>query len=167
MGFLAALSDYLKIESVLETGTSFGLTSLYFSSVPSVKKITTIEGSQTLARLAETHFNDYDFEKKISLVNGNLYNHFIPALIKTKPDLVFLDADHRPEAIEFYLSNIKEHAPETSCIVIHDINWSQEMKTTWEAIVQNPAFPLTIDIFHAGLIFPNRTLQKQHFQLRF
>lgn len=152
---------------MLETGTSFGLTSLYLSSVPTLKKIITIEGSHTLAGIAQQHFTDYDFEKKIELMQGDIYDQFIPSLVRLKPELVFLDADHRPEALDFYLESIEEHGENVSCIVIHDIYWSKNMNDCWRGLIEKTKYSLSIDLFHVGLLFPKRSMEKQHFILHF
>lgn len=37
----------------------------------------------------------------------------------------------------------------------------------WEAAIDNPDLSLTIDLFRAGLIFPHREMNKEHFCLRY
>lgn len=164
--FLRLLLRYLNTQSVLEAGTSLGINALYMSSLDTVKKVVTIEGSPVIAEIAKKVFQK-NKTQTIELMQGNIYEVFVPALVLHNPDVVFLDADHRSEAIGFYLENIIRHVPSTKCIVIHDIYWSEDMFQKWQEITKDERFKLTIDIFQAGLVFPNQQMPKQHFKLKF
>ncbi len=162
--FLYHLGTYLRVQTILETGTSLGINALYLSQIPGIKKVTTIEGSPIIAELAQKNFVSF---ATIELINQELHSSFVPTLVRCNPQLVFLDADHRSTTIDFCLKAIEENNPGAECVVIHDINWSRDMNLKWKEICQNQKYPLTIDIFHAGIIFPNRNMPKQHFVLRF
>lgn len=162
--FLKLLCDYLQIETVLETGTSLGINALYLSKSESVKKVITIEGSEIIARLAKETINS---EAKVQVITGNVHECLKQELVRHQPDLVFIDADHRGEIIQNTLETIVELCPNVKCVVLHDIYWSADMKNAWTSIIENEKYSLTIDIFQAGLIFPNHPIVKQHFTLRF
>ena len=161
---LKLLCDELEIKSVLETGTSLGINALYLSRGIHVKKVVSIEGSEIIHQLAKQTVSE---STNVLLKQGDLYKVFEPTLVQHQPELIFLDADHRKSAIEFCLEKIIGHLTNCKCIVIHDIYWSPEMTEAWTEIVSSPNYPLTIDIFQAGIIFPNQQMKKQHFMLRF
>ncbi|MEM7297014.1 MAG: class I SAM-dependent methyltransferase [Bacteroidota bacterium] len=163
--FLHLLIKYLKVSSILETGTSLGINTLYLAASSS-EKITTIEGSKLIALHAQKNFDRFN-EKNIRLVNGDLYKNFEQEVVRNKPDFYFLDADHRSSAIAFCIDLILKHTPNTKCIVIHDIYWSKDMSDIWQDLIEDPRFPLSLDIFQAGILFPNMDMPKQHFTLRF
>ena len=164
--FLYLLLKYLKVERVLETGTSLGINALYLAGPESVKKVVTIEASPIVAKIAKEQFSKL-LQHKITSTEGTIQDVLEAQLVKEKPELCFLDADHRSEAILFCINKIIEHVPNVKCIVIHDIYWSRDMKYAWERIVKDYQFALTVDLFQAGLIFPNLEMSKQHFTLRF
>lgn len=164
--FLKELCEFMGIESVIETGTSFGINALYISRASSIKKIITIEGSPIIAKYAERAFDILGY-KKIEILNANVYSIFESQLERINPDMVFLDADHRASAIDFYLKAIRKHCPKIKCIVVHDIYWSEDMSTAWDLVIKDPQFNLTIDLYQAGVIIPNHPAPKQHFTLRF
>jgi predicted O-methyltransferase YrrM len=164
MDFLRLLTEHLGAAVVLETGTSLGLNALNLAESDLTKKVVSIEGSEIIYRLAE---RNCAANQKIELIHGDLYEQFASALVRYQPDMVFLDADHRSSAIQFCLEQIEIHCPNVKCIVIHDIYWSKDMAEGWNAVVENRAYPLTIDLFQAGLIFPSHPIVKQHFTLRF
>jgi predicted O-methyltransferase YrrM len=164
MNMLRRLTDHIHASVVLETGTSLGLSVLHLAESTSADKIVSIEGSEILYRIAQ---RNCAVDPKVEIIHGDLYDQLGPSLIRYQPDIVFLDADHRSTAIQFCLDQIMMHCPAVKCIVIHDIYWSIDMATGWKNVIENGHYPLTIDLFEAGLIFPNHPIVKQHFTLRF
>ncbi|MEM8939103.1 MAG: class I SAM-dependent methyltransferase [Bacteroidota bacterium] len=162
--FLNLLITFLKVSSVLETGTSLGINALYLAH--SVNSLVTIEGSEALASLARKNFK-FCNKKNIRLVKANMYQALESEIIKNKPDFIFLDADHRSTAVAFCINLILKHTPSVKCIVIHDIYWSRDMYEMWNQLIDDPRFTLSIDIFQAGLLFPQLSMEKQHFKLCF
>ena len=164
--FLYLLSEFLVVEGTVETGTSLGINALYLAGPPNVKKVVTIEASPILSKIAKNQFEKL-LQHKIEVSQGVIDDKFESAIIKEQPDLCFLDADHRSEAVKWCLDVIMTHQPKIKCIVVHDIYWSMDMKKAWETIVSDKRFNLTIDLFQAGVIFPSIDMPKQHFALRF
>lgn len=163
--FLSLLIDDLKATSVLETGTSLGLTTMYLAA-SKAQKITTIEGSNVLRQLAQTNFRKATIDS-IDSQHGDIHLLF-PSLLASKlPDFIFLDADHRGSTVQKQVEQILKTVPSVKCIVIHDIHWSKDMNTCWNDLIRDQRVNLTIDIFQAGLVFPSADMEKQHFTLRF
>ena len=162
--FLYHLANYLNAESAMETGTSLGINTLYLAK-SNLKSVTTIERSQIMALLARNNIST--ISKKIRVVNGDIYKVLEEEIARSKPDFYFLNADHRSSAIAFCIDLILRHTPRTKCVIIYDIYRSKDMKEIWQQLIQDPRFPLSIDLFQAGLIFPNVEMPKQHFTLYF
>lgn len=162
--FLRLLCEELQVKVVLETGTSLGINALYLAEASSVEKVVSIEGSETIHYLARKTVKDH---QKIYLVHGDLYQQFEMQIVQHQPDLVFLDADHRGSALDFCLDIIDNQLPFVQCIAVHDIYWSRDMTNWWKKTVAKGAYNLTVDVFDAGLIFPNYPIEKQHFTLKF
>lgn len=163
--FLRLLIDYLNIETVLETGTSLGINTLYLSE-SSVSRVITIERSSIISALALKNFERLG-KTNINLVNGDLYKILEQEIVHYKPDFYFLDADHRSTSIAFCIDLILKHTPNTKCIVIHDVYWSRDMLEMWNQLVEDPRFNLTIDLFQAGILLVTEDMPKQHFTIRF
>lgn len=163
--FLRMLIDQLAVKVVLETGTSFGLNTLYLAS-SNAQKIITIEASSAISSIARNHFQSLSNEK-IELINATLADSFVHALVKHQPEMVFLDADHRGATTLQFIEDVLKQVSEVRCIVLHDIYWSNDMRNMWNQVIEDERFNLTIDIFCAGLIFPRMDMPKQHFTLRF
>lgn len=164
--FLYLLIHHLKLEHVLETGTSLGINALYMAGADQVKKVTTIEVSPIIAAIAQEQFSKV-LQNKITIKQGTIQEVFESTLIQQQPALCFIDADHRSEAVRFCVENIMKHCPHIQCIILHDIYWSEDMRNAWCRMVNDARFNLTVDLFEAGIIFPHIHLPKQHFTLRF
>ncbi len=164
--FLLQLVDFLESGIVLETGTSLGITTTALS-YSSAEKIITVEGADEMAEVAHRYFNKLVHPDKIHLHIGEIRSLFPTLVEKENPDLIFLDADHRSETIHFYLDTIYKQKNQPRCVIVHDIYWSRDMNTAWQAIVKDPRNALTLDLFEAGVIFPGYPTEKQHFVLRF
>ncbi len=163
--FLHLLINELQCKTVLETGTSLGLNTLYLDH-SDAEKVVTLEASPILAELAKKEF-ELRSKNSIELVFGNVHETYVSALERHQPDFIFLDADHRGFVVKNQVDQIITHSTQTECIVIHDIYWSRDMNQTWIELVNDDRFSLTIDIFQAGILFLNKGIEKQHFTLRF
>ena len=133
---------------------------------PGVNNVSSIEGNENLCSLASQNFTD-EAKSKINLIHGILTNTLTPTLQTHNPDFIFMDADHTYQATRFCLDQIQKMERPPKCIVIHDIYWSPSMTKLWKEAIDDPSYTLTIDLFWAGLIFPERPMPKQHFNLGF
>ena len=164
--FLQRLALYLDCRHLLETGTNLGINAQYLALTQGIEKVTSIEGNKALIELARKNFLQ-ELESKVNLIYGMLKEQLPKALQSENPDFIFLDADHTYEATLYCLDEIGKMEQTPKCIVIHDIYWSPGMTKLWQEVIENPAYILTIDLFWAGLIFPERPMPKQHFTLGF
>lgn len=163
--FLLRLINHLGCKRVLEAGTSLGINTSYLA-LSKAQKTWTIEGSAPIASLAQERFDQAGLQNILIRV-GRVQEVFAQVLEESKPQLVFLDADHRASTIHHYLQCIAQSKEKPTCIIIHDIYWSKDMNSAWQEIIHSPSYSLTIDIFEAGIIFPDYPMEKQHFILKF
>jgi len=164
--FLFKLIDWMKIERVMETGTSLGINALYMAGPERVKRVLSIEASPIISSIAQKQFSRL-FQHKIEIKQGTVQDVFAPMLVKEQPELCFIDADHRYQNVISCTESILTHCQEIRCIIIHDIYWSPGMLKAWNQLISDARFNLTVDLFQAGLIFPTIEMPKQHFTLHF
>jgi predicted O-methyltransferase YrrM len=165
---LFRIVKYYKAETIIELGTSFGITACYLACANKKSGVYTFEGSKAIADIASQNF------KKSGLQNINLVRgKFDEALLDTlatikKADLAFVDGNHRKRATLDYFSQLHKKSTPGSIFIFDDIHWSLEMEEAWEQIQQHPSVTLTIDLFFIGLVFFNPDFKiKQHFTIRF
>lgn len=163
-----ALSTYLSTESILELGTSLGLTTAYFAKADSTTKVITLEGCPETAAIARANFHRLELES-VTTVIGNI-DETLPKVLADEEngfDLIFFDANHRYEPTVRYFEIAKKYARPKSVFIFDDIYWSEEMKQAWEVIKADPDVTVTIDLFWIGLVFFRKEQPKENFILRF
>lgn len=153
--------------TILELGTSLGITTLYLSLSGNEKQIYTLEGSEQIAELAQRNFNRLKREN-IKLITGN-FNDTLPEVLSSvkQVDFVFFDGNHRKEPTIGYFKQCLEKASENSVFIFDDICWSKEMNEAWKEIIKHEAVSISIDLYQLGLVFFRKGIIKQHFMVKF
>ena len=165
---LFRLVNHFQPATVLELGTSLGLTTAYLAMADSRNQVVTFEGCPNTAAVALETFTRLRL-RNVRLVEGNL-DQTLPAALATlkKPvDFVFFDGNHRREPTLRYFEQCLANAHENSVFVLDDIHWSAEMEQAWEAIKAHPAVTVTVDLFYVGLVFFRKKQPRQDFWLRY
>jgi predicted O-methyltransferase YrrM len=165
---LFRIADYYQPETMIELGTSLGISSSYLAAACRNAKLFTIEGSASIAEVARKNFQSLGLTN-IQLITGNFDNMLSGILQETgKTDLAFIDGNHRKEPTIKYFSQLLDHSSPSSIFIFDDIHWSEEMEQAWEIIKQHNRTTLTIDLFFIGLVFFREDFKtKQHFVIRF
>jgi predicted O-methyltransferase YrrM len=162
------LTQKLKPSTIVELGTSLGITTAYFAKAAPGARIITLEGCPETARLARQNFDKLGLDT-ISTVVGNI-DHILSeqlSSISGEVDMVFFDANHRLEPTIRYFEEAKRHVATEAVFIFDDIYWSEEMTRAWEHIKNHPDVTVTIDLFWLGLVFFRKEQVKENFVLRF
>lgn len=163
---LFKLVVYFKPSTIIDLGTSLGLSTMYLATPSSKNKIYTFEGCPELLKKAKENFHHLNI-KNIECIEGNIDNtlhKLLPSLESI--DFAFFDANHRYLPTMDYFNTCLEKATEKAVFVFDDIHWSEEMEKAWIEIKEHPQVTLTIDMFYIGLVFFRKNQPKQHFTLR-
>ncbi len=164
---LFRIVNYCKCSHVLELGTSLGVTTAYMASPDAHIRCVTMEGCPEIAKLAGETFSSLHLDN-ITQVVGNIDEKLPEVLDGNEPfDLIFLDANHRSEAILSYFDQCVQHVHDHSVIVVDDINWSEDMEHAWNGIRNHEKVTASIDLFQMGIVFFNRELEKKTYKMRF
>jgi len=164
---LYRLVNYFKPTTIIELGTSLGISTMYLASVNHGCQVYTIEGDPILSRIASENLNKLAI-KNVSLITGDFDIELSSLLSKIeKVDLVFVDGNHTEEATLRYFKVLSEKAHDNSLIVFDDIRWSDSMKNAWRNICDDQNVSISIDLFNCGLVFFRKGVVKQHFNLRY
>lgn len=164
---LFRLVNYFKPKTILELGTSLGITTCYLASAAKKASVITIEGCPNIAEEAKKKFHILDLSN-IKLVTGNFDKVLAPTVSQyTKLDFVFFDGNHRKTPTLNYFKQCLLHAHNESLFIFDDIHWSEEMTQAWEEIKSHPEVTTSIDLFFIGLIFFRKEQKKENFIIRF
>jgi len=158
----ARIIKYLKADTVVELGTSLGITTLYLA-LRNEAQVVTLEGNKAVADIAITNFEFFD-KKNISVVHGNIDKTLKEALFNIrKVDFALIDANHLYEPTMRYFELVSKRVKENSIVVIDDIHRSPEMGKAWDEIIKHELVYGSIDLFQCGVLFFEPSLGKQHF----
>ena len=164
---LFRLVNYFRPATILELGTSLGLTTAYLAAADSHHRVITFEGCPNVAAVARETFATLN-QTNSSIVEGNIDHTLAPALLALNApvDFAFFDGNHRLEPTLRYFEHCLAHRTDDSVFVFDDIHWSAEMEQAWETIKAHPDVTITVDLFYIGLVFFRKNQPKQHFFLR-
>lgn len=165
---LFRIIQHYKPATVLELGTSLGITSSYLARGNESGTVYTCEGSSAIANIAKGNFSDLQI-RNIELTEGDFAKTLSPLLNRIgKIDFAFVDGNHRKEPTIEYFSQLLHFSTASTILIFDDIHWSKEMEEAWGLIQSHPSVTLTIDLFFIGLVFINPDFKvKQHFIVRF
>ncbi len=160
--------DFYHLNTMVELGTSLGVTSAYLAAGNAMGKIYTFEGAKQVANTAREIFSRLEL-KNLELIDGNFDDTLIPQLNKIETvDLVFVDGNHRKAPTLSYFKHCLTKAHEYSIFIFDDIHWSADMEEAWKYIQQHSLVTLTIDLFFIGIVFFRKEHKMpQHFTIRY
>lgn len=159
---------YYKPETIIDIGTSFGITTAYLAAAVPGSTVYTLEGSKNIAGIATKTFANLEL-KNVHLIEGN-FDEQLPALLSTigQVDFCLVDGNHSEYPTLQYFEWLLKKITSNSIIVFDDIHWSKGMEQAWLKIREHPHVSLSIDLFFAGIVFFKEEFKhKQHFVLRF
>nr|AIA17769.1 Methyltransferase domain protein [uncultured bacterium] len=154
--------------TILELGTSLGITTSYLSLAKPDGRLITMEGSTEIADVAKQNFKAIEL-KNVELIEGN-FDHTLASVVRglSSVDFAFIDGNHRQEPTERYFKELLAKTNNDSILVFDDIHWSSEMEAAWGTIKKNAAVKCSIDLFFIGIVFFRKEFkEKQHFAIRF
>ena len=154
--------------SIIELGTSLGVTTSYLAMASPNSNLITLEGSPEIAGVARESLMRLQIENA-RIVEGN-FDYTLPAVLYQLPtiDFAFVDGNHRREPTENYFNWLLAKSNINSVFVFDDIHWSREMEQAWYNIRNDFAVRCSIDLFFIGIVFFMQEFrEKQHFTIRF
>ncbi len=165
---LFRMVNYYQPKTILEVGTSLGITTAYLASAKKDASVITMEGAKAVAAVAKENFTKLALTN-ITIVEGN-FDETLAATVQPLPsvDFAFLDGNHRYEPTIRYFDTLLNHIHEYSIVIMDDIHWSEEMEQAWYKVQQYEQVTLTIDLYFIGILFFRKENKvKQHFTIRF
>jgi len=163
---LYKLTKYFKPASILEFGTSAGISASYIGKANSFDKFITMEGCAVLAAHAKNNFTE------LGLPNIEIkVGHFDIILDKVleefeQLDLVFIDGNHRKQQTINYFEKCLSKSHEHSIFIFDDIHWSLGMEEAWEYMIKDEKVSMSIDLFKVGMLFFKKGIAKQNFRIK-
>jgi len=163
---IAGIIEYLKPESILELGTSLGISTSYISRANPASKIISVEGCHQTAAIAEKNIIKTNSLNVKILVSK--FEDAIDNLMKNNSfSMAIIDGNHAYEPVMNYFDSISQQMRKNGVIIIDDIRWSAGMRKAWMEIQKRPEVTLSVDFFQIGIVFFNKAFVKEHLMMKF
>lgn len=163
---LFRLVNKAQPKTVVELGTSLGVSTLYLSQASSSASVHSVEGCPQIAGVAEEGFH-LQGAKNIHLHVGD-FAEVIPQLLHDLDsiDLLFIDGNHTYEATVENYQNFVPKLHHDSVVILDDIHWSDGMERAWIEIKGRPEVKVAVDLFEMGILFYQDGIEKQEHAIR-
>jgi len=162
---LFRLAYHFKPKTILELGTSLGITTAYLAKSSPEAKVISIEGSATISKIAALNHSKLNIDN-IKLIVGDIQAKLEIAIRDLGTlDMVFFDGNHKMKPTLSYFEICLKAAHEDSVFIFDDIYWSKGMHKAWKEIKAHPRVKLSIDLFSMGIVFFKKDQAKEHFTI--
>ena len=160
------LVKFFKPDTIIEIGTSLGISTVYLAKAAPEARLHTLEGCSTKSQLAASNFSKLHLTK-IQQHIGKFDLTLPKALAQiNKLDLAFIDGNHSYHATIKYFELLLQKAHNDTVFVFDDIHWSADMGKAWMKIIGNEHVTASIDLFSMGIVFFRKELSKQAFVIQ-
>jgi len=163
---LYRLVEYFKPATIIELGTSVGISTLYLAMANPASKVLTLEGCTTKSEQAAVNFEVMQVNNIIQHIGR--FDIVLPEVIREtrQVDLVFIDGNHTYDATIANFNALLKIAHSDTIFVLDDIHWSAGMQKAWDEISDHELVTLSIDLFRMGIVFLSRKTIKQKLAFR-
>ena len=150
--------------TIVELGTSLGVTTAYLAGVDTRDKVYTYEGCEAVAKIAMDNWKELRMSN-IDCRVGPIDEVQLQGSLE-RVDVVFVDANHTYEASLKYFDILAQKVHEKSVVVMDDIHHSEEMERAWREICADERVTSTIDLYQMGLVFFDKHYWKRNYRMR-
>ena len=150
--------------TIVELGTSLGVTTAYMAGVDTRDKVYTYEGCEAVAKIARDNWKALgvsNIECRIGAITGDIFKDNLERV-----DVAFIDANHTYVDSLEYFDVLAGKVHEKSVIVVDDIYHSEEMERAWKEICEDERVTTTIDLYQMGLVFFDKHYWKRNYRMR-
>ena len=160
-------SEDRKGLTIVELGTSLGVTTAYLAAMDSRNKVVTYEGCPAVAEVARANWEKLGLSN-IACVVGEITVDSLQLTVDSLSgiDVAFIDANHTYEATLTYFNALASRVHEKSVVVVDDIHYNEDMEKAWKAICADERVTTTMDLYRMGLVFFDKHYWRKHYKMR-
>ncbi|MDP4223694.1 MAG: class I SAM-dependent methyltransferase [Bacteroidota bacterium] len=165
--FLSGMSAAFGKPSMLEFGTSLGISTMYLAASSPDAMVYTMEGCESTSAVAGENFTRAGFTN-ITQLTGS-FDDLLPRIkdMDISPGLVFIDGNHRKEPLLRYFDQVVEMSGSKTVVIIDDINSNTEMAEAWTEIRNHRKVSFSVDIFRMGIVFFRKGMTRFNYVIRY
>ena len=160
-------SEDRKGLTIVELGTSLGVTTAFLAAMDSRNKVVTYEGCPAVAEVARANWEKLGLSN-IACVVGEITVDSLQLAVDRLSgiDVAFIDANHTYEATLTYFNALASRVHEKSVVVVDDIHYNEDMEKAWKAICADERVTTTMDLYRMGLVFFDKHYWRKHYKMR-
>ena len=153
--------------TIVELGTSLGVTTAYLAAADSRNKVVTLEGCEAVAEVAKENWRALGLEN-IQCVVGEITVDSLQLVVDglQKIGVAFIDANHTYASTRAYFDVLASRVGEKGVIVIDDIHHNLDMERAWQDICADDRVTSTMDLYQMGLVFFDSHYWHRNYRLR-
>ncbi|MDR0941974.1 MAG: class I SAM-dependent methyltransferase [Bacteroidales bacterium] len=164
---LHTIISHYQSSTILELGTSLGVSAAYLALGNTQARCVTLEGAPAIAAIARETFAACNLDR-IELIEGNFADTLPLVLEKLHHvDFAFIDGNHQQQATLDYFNTILPYCSEKTILVFDDICWSEGMYAAWQEICAHPQVSISVSLCKLGIVFLRKGIEKQNFTIRY
>lgn len=163
---LFRLVNHFRPTTLLEIGTSWGISTLYmYAGYPGAKQIC-IESDPKIVRITKEILAAS--ESSIQLYCSDELES-ITDILQPYPtiDFIFIHRNDRPDYYRTLFERLSDKITDRTVWVIEDIHASKAIESQWKQLASHKEAKVTMDLYDFGLIFCNQKLNKQDYIVAF
>jgi len=142
-----------KPRTIVEFGTAFGVSGMYFLSglkANDIGRLYTFEPNEIWAKMAQENLCAVD--TRFTLTVGTFEDNMNSVLGKTKIDLAFIDAIHTSEFVVPQFNLVADKLSKGGLIILDDIDFSDDMRSCWQKIVSDDRVKAAVNLGRVGIV---------------
>ena len=164
---LYRLVAYFKPETLVETGTCLGLSTMYLAMANDGTRIYTVDACTIKSEQAAFSLKSLDIVNVEQHIG--LFDVVLPGLIRKveKLDFAFIDGDYSYQETIANFETLLKISHNDTVFVFNEIHRSSEMEKAWDLATDHEQVTASIDLFGIGIVFLKKELSRQNFVIRF
>jgi len=149
--FLYLCGNATRAKTILELGSSAGISGCYLASGKYCQRFVTVEGSPELSILAETHLRQIanNFEVVNAPFNAAL-EKILPSL-RDGLDMIYMDGEKDKRAALHCFERLTPYLNNRCVVVFDDIHWSSQMREVWQELCRWKGLSFAINAGRFGV----------------
>lgn len=150
--------------TIVELGTSLGVTTAYMAAMDKRNKVITYEGCPAVAEIAKENWEALGL-KNIDCRVGEITADILDRDLE-RVDVAFIDANHTYAGTRAYFKVLAEKVHTKSVVVVDDIHYNREMEKAWREICEDERVTSTMDLYQMGLVFFDKDYWKRDYRIK-
>ena len=151
----------------IELGTNIGMGTIALAGGNSTATVYTIDGCSKTQAIAKENVQKMGL-KNVHFIHQQFDDYLADLRQDSAPifDLVFIDGNHRGEALKRYIFEIQPFIHGHTFLICDDIRWSNDMFSAWKSLENDPSFHVSLDCFKFGILLKRSEQVKEQFVVK-